>query len=172
MRREGQRNYSRPSSVARELLRLGRETSLLKKANIMTERNEKGSEARREEIDAIGKRDSERLHGSMNKSGDSEAKREDMQPDRTPNSDDHVRDREASREDSLYGSKRHASAGASPSEPSVTTEKREGTRATITNAQEGSEEDVDHPTHRNDIASQVESKPMHEGSSRKFGRNT
>jgi hypothetical protein len=115
--------------------------------------------AREEEIAAIGEEDSKRLHGSMNDSGSSEDKRANKQPDHTPgNSDRDTAGATESADSSTSGSKRHASAGAGPAEPTATTVEREGKRATVTN-EEGHEKPQG-DTRRNDPETTVEQKPM------------
>lgn len=96
--------------------------------NVQKQRDEK----RRNEMDEIGEADSNRLHQGMNESEASKEKREGKQPNLATGRRDGEPGpaREAPGSDSTSGSKRHASAGAGPSEPAPATLEREGKRAT------------------------------------------
>jgi len=128
-------------------------------------------EKMRNDIAALGPADANRLHRGMNNSDDSKAKRENQQPNLATGKRDGQPGGSTSQSvTSTSGSKRHASPGAGPSEPTATTARREAKRATVTN-EEGNKTSAPRPTHRNDIKSQVEPRQMN-GSSRRAKPNT
>jgi hypothetical protein len=117
---------------------------------------------RRQEMMDIGARDSNLLHRGMNKSEDSKQKRSHKQANLSTGLRDGTPGGSTSRgTTSTSGSKRHASAGAGPGEPTATTAKREGKRATITRTETGKKAvKIEAPTRRNDLDTQVMPKPM------------
>ncbi len=119
------------------------------------------AETKRREAAEIGVMDMKRLHEGMNKSGNSKEIRANKQPNRsTGRRDDQDHIAGSSARTSTSGSKRHASAGAGPSERTTTTAKREGKRATVAKAEAGGKPAMSAPTRRNDEDTKFNEKPM------------
>lgn len=113
---------------------------------------------RQDEIAAIGAADSKKLHKGMNKSAAGAEKRAHKQPDKT----NRMAGPAMSANTSTSGSKRHASAGAGPSEPTATTAKRTMKRATVKQEMSPTErgKKTTSATRRNDAKTTTNPKPM------------
>lgn len=125
--------------------------------------------ARKQEIDAIGPKDATRLHKGMNKSRSGAKKAANKQANVASGKRDGARSGSTSRGlTSTSGSKRHASAGAGPSERTTTTAARQSKRSTVTHPEKSlgkpprSERGTTATsrTRRNDIETRNNQKPM------------
>ncbi len=122
----------------------------------MPHRSQQERDAKRaEEIAAIGPEDSQRLHRGKNIEDSNTSKKSADAPENNP----------GNAEGLPTGSKRHASEGSGPSEPSA---KRDGKRATdLAEGESNEEDDIHAPTRRNDEKTQVQPMLMNKGSSDK-----
>jgi hypothetical protein len=138
-------------------------------ANMPSGKTKERQAARKQEIDAIGPKDAERLHKGMNKSRTGAKKAANKQPNLSTGKRDGDPSGSTSRtRTSTSGSKRRASAGAGPGERSTTTAVRQSRRSTAVNPEKSlakpprSERGTTATsrTRRNDLRTRNNEKPM------------